>query len=88
MRAAYPYIDDFLPAGTVASLERLGEILAGVRTNDVTRGGEAAAAADAGARAATTIRDFATPPPLPLDSGSVAAGAARPMTTSSPRPPR
>ncbi len=24
MRAAYPYIDDFLPAGTVASLERLG----------------------------------------------------------------
>jgi uncharacterized protein with von Willebrand factor type A (vWA) domain len=29
MQAAYPYIDDFLPAGTVASLERLGEILAG-----------------------------------------------------------
>ena len=51
MRAAYPYIDDFLPAGTVASLERLGEILAGIRTSDVTRGGEAAAAADAGARA-------------------------------------
>src|SRR4029078_9009511 len=25
MRAAYPYIDDFLPAGTVASLERLRE---------------------------------------------------------------
>ena len=43
MRAAYPYIDDFLPAGTVASLERLGEILAGVRTSDVRRGGEAAA---------------------------------------------
>ena len=37
MRAAFPYIDDFLPAGTVASLERLGEILAGVRTSDVTR---------------------------------------------------
>ncbi len=29
MQAAYPYIDDFLPAGTVASLERLGRILAG-----------------------------------------------------------
>jgi len=43
MRAAYPYIDDFLPAGTVASLERLGEILAGVRSSDVRRGGEAAA---------------------------------------------
>lgn len=29
MRAAYPFIDDFVPAGTLASLERLGEILAG-----------------------------------------------------------
>ena len=38
MRAAYPYIDDFLPAGTVASLERLGEILGGVRAGD-TGGG-------------------------------------------------
>jgi len=43
MRAAYPYVDDFLPAGTVASLERLGEILAGVRAGDTRRGGEAAA---------------------------------------------
>ena len=31
MRAAFPYIDDFLAAGTVASLERLGEVLAGAR---------------------------------------------------------
>ena len=38
MRAAYPYIDDFLPAGTVASLERLGEILGGVRAGDTRRG--------------------------------------------------
>jgi hypothetical protein len=29
MQAAYPFIDDFLPAGTVANLQRLGEILAG-----------------------------------------------------------
>jgi len=29
MQAAYPFIDDFLPAGTVANLKRLGEILAG-----------------------------------------------------------
>ncbi|MEO8571824.1 MAG: hypothetical protein ABI553_09000, partial [Chloroflexota bacterium] len=43
MRAAYPYIDDFLPAGTVASLERLGEILGGVRATDTRRGSEAAA---------------------------------------------
>jgi len=43
MRAAIPYIDDFLPAGTVASLERLGEILGGVRAGDTRRGSEAAA---------------------------------------------
>ncbi len=43
MRAAFPYIDDFLPAGSVASLERLGEILAGVRASDTDRGREAAA---------------------------------------------
>ena len=43
MRAAFPYIDDFLPAGTIASLERLGEILAGVRAGDTRRGSEAAA---------------------------------------------
>jgi uncharacterized protein with von Willebrand factor type A (vWA) domain len=43
MRAAFPYIDDFLPAGTVASLERLGEILGGVRSADTRQGAEAAA---------------------------------------------
>jgi uncharacterized protein len=43
MRAAFPYIDDFLPAGTVASLERLGEILGGVRSADTRRGSENAA---------------------------------------------
>jgi uncharacterized protein with von Willebrand factor type A (vWA) domain len=79
MRAAYPYIDDFLPAGTVASLERLGEILAGIRTSDLTRGGEAAAAADAGARASSTIRDL---PPTPLWAGRVPPDVARPLTSS------
>jgi uncharacterized protein with von Willebrand factor type A (vWA) domain len=43
MRVAFPYIDDFLAAGTVASLERLGEILGGARAADVRRGSEAAA---------------------------------------------
>jgi uncharacterized protein len=43
MRAAFPYIDDFLAAGTIASLERLGEVLAGARAADVRRGSEAAA---------------------------------------------
>lgn len=30
MAAAFPYVDDFLPAGSIASLERLGVILAGL----------------------------------------------------------
>jgi uncharacterized protein with von Willebrand factor type A (vWA) domain len=77
MRAAYPYNDDFLPAGTVASLERLGEILAGVRSNDLTRGGEAAAAADAGARAGTAIRELG--PPSALGAGRVGSADARPL---------
>ncbi len=75
MRAAYPYIDDFLPAGTVASLERLGEILAGVRSGDVRRGGEAAASADAGAR--VTIRELS--PPRMVFPGYVPPTEARPL---------
>jgi len=31
MAAAYPFLDDFVAAGTIASLERLGELLAGLR---------------------------------------------------------
>ncbi len=77
MRAAYPYIDDFLPAGTVASLERLGEILAGVRSSDVRRGGEAAASADAGARAGAAIRELS--PPRTVSPGHVPATEARPL---------
>jgi uncharacterized protein with von Willebrand factor type A (vWA) domain len=81
MRAAYPYIDDFLAAGTVASLERLGEILGGVRAGDTRRGSEAAAHAaipDGGRVDATRMPvggppavvggepvDRATPRPLP-----------------------
>jgi uncharacterized protein len=38
MKAAYPYIDDFLPAGTLASLERLGEVLAGSSGGSARRG--------------------------------------------------
>ncbi len=75
MRAAFPYIDDFLPAGTVESLERLGEILAGVRSGDVRRGGEAAASANAGAR--VTIRELA--PPRMAFPGYVPPTDARPL---------
>lgn len=62
MRAAFPYIDDFLPAGTVASLERLGEILAGVRAGDTRRGSEAAA--HAALPHAPDLRDAALPATL------------------------
>jgi hypothetical protein len=61
----------------VASLERLGEILAGVRSSDLTRGGEAAAAADAGARAGVAIRELG--PPAALGAGHVGSSQARPL---------
>ena len=64
MRAAIPYVDDFVPAGTVASLERLGEILAGIRSSDTRRGGEAAAGADAGARESSVAIRAAPPAAL------------------------
>ena len=76
MRAALPYIDDFVPAGTVASLERLGEILAGVRSSDTRRGGEAAAGADAGNRH-SSMAIFAHPPAV--IGGSADPTAARPI---------
>ena len=78
MRAAFPYIDDFLPAGTVASLERLGEILGGVRTADTRRGSEAAAHA---ALLEGTIGAAAAPasvPPAPVTTPSDPT-AARPI---------
>ena len=79
MRAAMPYIDDFVPAGTVASLERLGEILAGIRTSDTRRGGEAAAGADAGNRlSSAAIRATATVPEA-LETGPGDPSAARPL---------
>ena len=76
MRAAYPYIDDFLPAGTVASLERLGEILGGVRAGDTRRGSEAAAHASLPGLTGPSVRTVpavvggetihpSTPRPLP-----------------------
>jgi uncharacterized protein with von Willebrand factor type A (vWA) domain len=78
MRAALPYIDDFVPAGTVASLERLGEILAGVRSGDTRRGGEAAASADAGERHGAFLASVVEAP-VPVGSGAVAPAEARPL---------
>jgi uncharacterized protein with von Willebrand factor type A (vWA) domain len=76
MRAAFPYIDDFLAAGTIASLERLGEILAGVRAGDTRRGSEAAAHA-----AVPSTRDLgALTPPAALAGRAVDPRTARPLT--------
>jgi uncharacterized protein with von Willebrand factor type A (vWA) domain len=78
MRAAFPYIDDFLPAGTVASLERLGEILGGVRTADTRRGSEAAAHA--------AVPSAPAPDPRAITPPSVVGGA--PIPSDSARPLR
>jgi uncharacterized protein len=76
MRAAFPYIDDFLAAGTVANLERLGEILAGVRATDTRRGSEAAAHA-----ALPSAPDPASMAmPAALGERTVDPRAARPLT--------
>ena len=76
MRAAFPYIDDFLPAGTVASLERLGEILAGVRAGDTRRGSEAAA--HAALPASPDLASLALP--HAIGERAVDPRAARPLT--------
>ncbi|HEU5203028.1 MAG TPA: VWA domain-containing protein [Candidatus Limnocylindrales bacterium] len=76
MRAAFPYIDDFLAAGTIASLERLGEILAGVRAGDTRRGSEAAAHA-----AVPSTRDLsALTPPAAFPGPARDPRTARPLT--------
>ncbi len=75
MRAAYPYIDDFLPAGTVASLERLGEILGGVRSADTRQGAEAAAHA-----ALPGVNDLgAVEPPTVVSGTPTDPATARPI---------
>ena len=75
MRAAYPYIDDFLPAGTVASLERLGEILGGVRAGDTRRGSEAAAHAALPGPSARTV----AAPPSVVGGETIDPSAPRPL---------
>jgi uncharacterized protein with von Willebrand factor type A (vWA) domain len=75
MRAAYPYIDDFLPAGTVASLERLGEILGGVKSADTRQGAEAAAHAALPGVADLTVVER----PSEVDGPSTDPSTARPI---------
>lgn len=75
MRAAYPYVDDFLAAGTVANLERLGEILGGVRAGDTRRGSEAAAHAALPGMSVPAVAS----PPLPVGGAPVDPSMPRPL---------
>jgi uncharacterized protein with von Willebrand factor type A (vWA) domain len=72
MKAAYPFIDDFLPAGTIASLERLGEVLAGARASDNRRSGEAAAGVTSAGLHAISV-----PASIPVEAGD--RTTARPL---------
>lgn len=78
MRAAYPYIDDFLPAGTVASLERLGEVLAGASQGTARRGSAVTRATSV----APSLGLFAPPAEAPraLDGVPSDGSRARPIT--------
>ncbi len=78
MRAAYPYIDDFLPAGTVASLERLGEVLAGASQGTARRGSAVTRATSV----APSLGLFAPQAEAPraLDAVPSDGGRARPLT--------
>jgi uncharacterized protein len=78
MKAAYPFIDDFLPAGTLGSLERLGEVLAGASQGTSRRG----SAVTRAATVAPSLGLFAPDPvpPRPLDPAALDAGRARPLT--------
>ena len=78
MKAAYPFIDDFLPAGTLASLERLGQVLAGASQGTARRGSAVNHASTPSPSMGLAAPDAA--PPRTLGSGAVAADRARPLT--------
>jgi uncharacterized protein len=78
MKAAFPYIDDFLPAGTLASLERLGEVLSGERMGTARRGAAVTHATTVAPSLGLGSPDIE--PPKALDAAPVDATQARPLT--------
>ncbi len=78
MKAAYPYIDDFLPAGTLASLERLGTILAGGTRGTARRGAAVTHATTVAPSLGITAPEATAP--RTLDAGTVTTDRARPLT--------
>jgi uncharacterized protein len=82
MKAAYPFIDDFLPAGTLASLERLGKVLAGASQGTAQKGAVRRGTAVTRATTVTPSMGLGAPdttPPRPLDWPPLAAEHARPL---------
>jgi uncharacterized protein with von Willebrand factor type A (vWA) domain len=79
MKAAYPYIDDFLPAGTLASLERLGEVLAGSSQGTARRGSAVTHAAGVTPSLGLHAPEVAPAPPRVVDSPFPDADRARPL---------
>jgi hypothetical protein len=78
MKAAYPFIDDFLPAGTLASLERLGQILAGGSMGSARKGSAVTHASTPSPSMGLAAPE--TVPPRSLGSDAVSADRARPLT--------
>ena len=88
MKAAYPFIDDFLPAGTLASRERLGEVLTGasvpgrgLRVGPGAGGTRRGAAVTHATTVAPSMGLFApdSAPPRTLDGAPVDPASARPL---------
>lgn len=77
MKAAYPFIDDFLPAGTLASLERLGLVLAGASQGTARRGSAVTHATTANPSLGLVAPEAV--PPRSLSGGGVHADQARPL---------
>jgi uncharacterized protein with von Willebrand factor type A (vWA) domain len=77
MKAAYPFIDDFLPAGTLASLERLGQVLAGASQGTARRGSAVTHATSVTPSLGLVAPDAATP--ATLDAAGVSRDRARPL---------
>src|SRR6187200_1189377 len=74
MKAAFPYIDDFLPAGTLASLERLGEVLSGERIGTARRGAAVTHATTVAPSLGLAPSEIE--PPRAIGAGAVDKGAA------------
>ena len=79
MKAAYPYIDDFVAAGTLASLETLGELLAGARMSTRITGRAVTLATNVSPSTGILPVAPVIRPPAPLDHRTADPAIARPL---------